>query len=114
MHALHAIKQTTPDPVRILLIEDDEDCAQRVIGALERMEWAYARIDTAANLRQALARLKLEKFDLVITALDLPDCGGFETLDEVAHAFDRLIIVLAAEEDPALRERMIAHGAFET
>jgi diguanylate cyclase (GGDEF)-like protein len=113
MPAARPIKQNTPDPVRILLIEAEHECAERVIRALERIEWAYARIDTAASLRQALARLKLEKFDLVITGLELPDCGGLATLDEVGQAFDRLIIVLTADEDPALRERVIAHGAFD-
>jgi DNA-binding NarL/FixJ family response regulator len=106
------IRQHAPDPVRILLIEGEPESAPRLAGALERIEWAYARIDTAASLRHALARLKLEAFDLVITELDLPDCRGLDTLDEVVHAFDRLIVVLAADDMPGLREQVVAHGAF--
>jgi diguanylate cyclase (GGDEF)-like protein len=113
MPAALPIRKNIPDPVRILLIEGERGCAERVIGALERIDWAYARIDTAASLRQALARLKLEKFDLLITELDLPDSGGLATLDELAGAFDRLIVVLSADESRALRDRAVSHGAFD-
>src|SRR4051812_24875512 len=98
MAAALALKQHVPDPVRILLVESDQECAGRVTGALERIEWAYARIETAASLRQALARLKLEKFDLVIAGLELPDCAGLATLEAIAGAFERLIVVLADDE----------------
>jgi DNA-binding response OmpR family regulator len=111
MTAALAIKQNVPDPVRILLIEGDQGCAQSVTDALERIEWAYARIDTAASLAQALARLKAEKFDLVITALELPDSEGLATLKELAGAFEHLIVVLAADNTP--RDRVISHGAFD-
>ena len=89
MPAALQLKRSIPDPVRILLIEGDQACAERVVGALGRIEWAYARIDVAASLRQALARLKLETFDLIITCLDLPDSEGLATLEQVASAFDR-------------------------
>jgi diguanylate cyclase (GGDEF)-like protein len=113
MPAVLQIKQNIPDPVRILLIEGEQACAERVMAALERIEWAYARIDVAASLRQALARLKLETFDLIITELDLPDSAGLATLEQVASAFERLIVVLTADESPALRDRVVSHGAFE-
>src|SRR6185436_16427569 len=113
MAAALALRQHVPDPIRILLVESDEECAGRVMSVLERIEWAYARIDTAASLRQALARLKLEKFDLVITGLDLADSAGLGTLEAMAGAFERLIVVLAEDECPALRERVLARGAFD-
>ena len=102
-----------PDPVRILLVEDDEISAHIIAAPLARIEWADARVEAAANLRQALALLRLEKFDLVITDLGLPDSSGLATLDAVARACDRLIIVVTANEEPGLRDRAIAHGAFD-
>jgi diguanylate cyclase (GGDEF)-like protein len=114
MPAALPIRKNIPDPVRILLVEGGgPGCAERVIGALDSIDWAYARIDTAASLRQALARLKLEKFDLIITELELPDSGGLATLDQLAAAFDRLIVVLSADEGRALRDRVVSHGAFD-
>jgi diguanylate cyclase (GGDEF)-like protein/PAS domain S-box-containing protein len=107
------VPATLPDPVRILLIEDEAPCAERLTASLARVEWAAPRVDTAGTLREALARLTLEKFDLVITDLDLPDSTGLATLDAVASACDRLIIVLNAGDDAGLRDRAIAHGAFD-
>jgi diguanylate cyclase (GGDEF)-like protein/PAS domain S-box-containing protein len=105
--------QLRSDPVRVLLVEDDPICGQLVTMSLACIDWAATQVDTAFNLRQALARLKLEKFDLIICDLGLPDSQGLDTLDAVARACDRPIIVLTANEDAALRERALAHGAFD-
>src|SRR5262245_13914933 len=66
MLAAQPTRQHAADPVRVLLIEGDTACAERVRDAFERIDWAYARLDTAGSLAEAQARLKLEKFDLVI------------------------------------------------
>ena len=113
MAAVLPFRQKTPDPIRMLLVEGTRPYSERVIAMLERIEGAYARIDTAASLREALARLKLEKFDLVICELELADSRGMATLDAIAGAFDRLIVALADEPAAQLREQAFAHGAFE-
>jgi diguanylate cyclase (GGDEF)-like protein len=97
----------------MLLVEGAQPYSERVIGVLERIDGAYARIDTAASLREALARLKLEKFDLILADLDLADSQGLATLGALAGAFDRVIVVLAAEAGALLREQVLAHGAFD-
>jgi diguanylate cyclase (GGDEF)-like protein len=84
MLATRATRQHIADPVRILLIEADQGCAERVREALAHIDWAYARLVTAPGLNEALARLKLEKFDLVI-----------------------------GEESELLRELALANGAFD-
>src|SRR5262245_37887458 len=84
MLAARPNRQEIADPVRILLIEGEPGCAERVGGMLARIPWAHARLDTAADLRQALARLKLEKFNLII-----------------------------ADESAALRELALANGAYD-
>src|SRR5687767_7532994 len=113
MPAPRTLEQTLPDQVRILLIEDEQICAEMVKAYLAQIKWASPRVDTATTLRQALARLTLEQFDLVITDLGLPDSEGIATLEAVAFACDRLIIVLTANDDPGLRDRAIAHGAYD-
>src|SRR2546426_2111688 len=113
MHDALAPEQNRTDPVRIVLIEDDELCAQIVAASLSHIRWASPRIDIAGSLREALARLTLEKFDLVIADLGLPDSNGLATLDAVATAFDRLIIVYTSNNDSSLRDRAIARGAYD-
>lgn len=113
MPAPRAAEQSLPQEVRILLIEDQQPGAEIVKTYLERIEWAAPRIELARTLREALARLRLEHFDLVIADLDLPDSKGIATVEAVARACDRLIIVLSASDEPGLRETAIDRGAYE-
>jgi CheY-like chemotaxis protein len=105
--------QPAANPVRILLIEDEPISAQIVAAFLAPMRWARATLETAATLREALARLRLEQFDLVITDLDLPDSRGIATLQAVTRACDRLIIVLTGNEEQGIREQALECGAYE-
>ncbi|HEX6265777.1 MAG TPA: response regulator, partial [Burkholderiales bacterium] len=102
-----------PKPVRILLIEDEQSCADIVTAYLGRIEWACPEVEAVGTLREALARLTLEHFDIVIIDLNLPDSTGIATLQAVARTCDRLIIVLTARHDPGLREEALEHGAYE-
>jgi diguanylate cyclase (GGDEF)-like protein len=105
--------QPRPAPVRILLIEDDESCAELVKALLACVRWASPSVETVTTLREALARLTLERFDLVISDLNLPDSEGIATLQAVARACDRLIIVVTASDDPGLREQALECGAYD-
>jgi EAL domain-containing protein (putative c-di-GMP-specific phosphodiesterase class I) len=84
MLAARPTRQHAADLVRVLLIEGDTACAERVRDAFERIDCAYARLDTSASLPEAQARLKLEKFDLVI-----------------------------GDDAPGLRELVLENGAFD-
>jgi diguanylate cyclase (GGDEF)-like protein len=102
-----------PNQVRILLIEDEPMSAELVRAFLASITWAAPMVETAGTLREALARLTLEQFDLVISDLNLPDSRGIATLQAVARACDRLIIVLTANDDPGLREQALECGAYD-
>jgi diguanylate cyclase (GGDEF)-like protein/PAS domain S-box-containing protein len=113
MPAPRAAEQPVPDQVRILLIEDEEICAGIVTAYLAGIKWATPHVEHAPTLRQALARLTLERFDLVITDLNLPDSTGLATLESVARVCNRLIIVVTGEDSPTLRDDAIARGAYD-
>jgi len=106
-------EQPLPNQVRILLIEDEPLCAQIATSFLTRIKWAAPIVETVTTLREALARLTLEHFDLVICDLNLPDSEGIATLQAVARACDRLIIVLTANDEPGLRELALECGAYD-
>jgi diguanylate cyclase (GGDEF)-like protein len=105
--------QPASHAVRILLIEDEPISAEIVAAFVSPIRWARATVETAGSLREALARLRLERFDLVITDLDLPDSRGLATLQAVTRACDRLVIVLTGSEEPGLREQAVECGAYE-
>jgi diguanylate cyclase (GGDEF)-like protein len=109
----HTAAPLATHAVRILLIEDEPISAQIVAAFLEPIRWVRASVETAGTLREALARLKLEQFDLVVTDLDLPDSHGLATLHAVSRVCDRLVIVLTGNEEPGLREQALEAGAYE-
>ena len=102
-----------PRQVRVLLIEDEPVSAEIARAYLAHIKWAALVVETAGTLREALALLRLQQFDLVISDLNLPDSDGIATLQAVARACDRLIIVLTGNDDPELREQALECGAYD-
>ncbi len=99
--------------VRILLVEDDADFAEIVRRQLGAVAWADLSVEWAKTLGEALALLAGSSVDLVITDLGLPDSAGLATLERLAGATDRLIIVLTGMPDPRLPEEALARGAYD-
>jgi signal transduction histidine kinase/DNA-binding response OmpR family regulator len=65
-------------PGHVLLVEDDHDLASIVIAGFEE---AHVRINHAATRQQAIDQCKLERPDLLILDLTLPDGDGFSLVD---------------------------------
>jgi CheY-like chemotaxis protein len=66
------------DRPRILVVDDDEDTRQLVAFALGAHRYA---VTEAADATTALAALRKEPFDLVITDYDMPGLTGAEMLE---------------------------------
>jgi diguanylate cyclase (GGDEF)-like protein/PAS domain S-box-containing protein len=97
---------------RILLIEDVAVTAEIVEAYLDAAPNAVY-VESVGSLGAALERIAGSTFDLIVVDLNLPDSKGLETLDRLAHATDRLIVVLTSEDSPQLRAAAIAHGAYD-
>jgi diguanylate cyclase (GGDEF)-like protein/PAS domain S-box-containing protein len=100
-------------PVRILLLEDDPDCVALVRRSVQAVRWTELSLDTVGTLGAALERLGEVPCDMVIVDLNVPDSSGLQTLQAVVAATDQLVIVLTALDEPGLRERAIAAGAYD-
>jgi diguanylate cyclase (GGDEF)-like protein len=99
-------------PVRILLLEDMMVTAEVVKGYLAAVAPA-AEVEWAPTLGAALQQLAGGAFDLVLADLNLPDSTGFETLDRVLAATDRLVIVLTSEEEATFHDAALERGAYD-
>ena len=97
---------------RILLIADVVVTAEIVEACLDAAPNAV-HVESVGSLGAALERIANSAFDLILVDLNLPDSKGLDTLDRLAHATDRLIVVLTAEESPQLRAAAIARGAYD-
>jgi two-component system chemotaxis response regulator CheY len=72
------------------LIVDDFGTARRIIGKLLR-EIGFAESDEAADGQEALDMLRRDRYDCVITDIEMPRLDGFE-------------LVAAMRRDPALEQ----------
>jgi two-component system copper resistance phosphate regulon response regulator CusR len=81
---------------RILIVEDEERIASFVEKGLRANGFATA---VAADGDQALARVRVEEFDLVVLDLGLPGRDGLEVLQELRAKDSRTaVIILTARE----------------
>ena len=69
-------RQTAAGPARSILVVDDEESIQRLLGSILQMD-GHA-VDTARNGAEALEYLTRHRYDLVITDIKMPDMDGRE------------------------------------
>jgi two-component system response regulator (stage 0 sporulation protein F) len=69
--------------IKILIVEDDETLLDLEVSLLEMMLSSSASLFTAANGKLALEMCQKEKFDLVLTDIDMPIMTGDQFIDQV-------------------------------
>jgi diguanylate cyclase (GGDEF)-like protein len=99
-------------PIRVLLVESDEEYVGEVRGGLSRSQAGDLEIESVSELSQALARLSQGGIDAILLSLDLADSRGMVTFDR-AYAFapDVPIIVLTREPDEEAAVAAVQGGA---
>jgi len=95
--------------VRILLV-DDHALVRAGLKRLLATIWS-GEIAEAANGRDALAKLKEARPDLVILDLNLPALGGLELLRRMIQAGAGPILVLSMHAEPLYARRALEAGA---
>lgn len=89
--------------VRVFLAEDNDDLARLVTKRLEERRWVVVR---AANVDEAAARLRGDRFDAIVLDYKLPGGTGLELLAvarEAAPSTPVLFLTAHGSEDVALR-----------
>jgi DNA-binding NtrC family response regulator len=79
------------EPCRILLVEDDREMLELVREHLEGEGHTVAAVGLGA---EAIARLKAEAFDIVLTDLRLPDVDGMEVLQASRETQREIPVIL--------------------
>jgi two-component system, chemotaxis family, chemotaxis protein CheY len=96
-----------------LLIVDDSKVMREMIIACLRADQALTFTHAASGL-EAIEKLSLKPFDLVVLDLNMPDIGGIEVV-EFIRAQDRLralpIIIVTTRGDEQSRSRAMEVGA---
>jgi two-component system, chemotaxis family, chemotaxis protein CheY len=96
----------------ILVVDDSNIMREMIVACLRPLEGAsFAH---AASGLEAIERLSLQPYDLLVLDLNMPDIGGFEVI-EFVRAQDRLkelpILVVTTRGDQSSRDRALGTGA---
>ena len=96
---------------RLLLVEDNDDCAEAV---REWLEICGAHVTTAHTVGTAIARSRGEVPDLLLVDVFLPDGTGWDVVDRVrasVPAAERLpAVAITGARTPAVVRSARAHG----
>jgi two-component system, chemotaxis family, chemotaxis protein CheY len=99
--------------VREILVVDDSKVMREMIVACLRPQEGLVFTHAASGL-EAIEKLSLRPFDLLILDLNMPDIGGIEVL-EFVRGQDRLrkvpIMVVTTRGDDTSRARALSAGA---
>lgn len=97
---------------RLLVVDDSKVMRDMVVACLRGI--AGTTFVHAASGLEAIERLSLEPFDLVVLDLNMPDIGGIEVL-EFVRGQDTLkdlpIVIVTTRGDETSRERALQAGA---
>jgi two-component system, chemotaxis family, chemotaxis protein CheY len=104
-----------PCPVHEILVVDDSKVMRDMIVACLRPRGDLTFTQASSGL-EAIERLSLKPFDLVVLDLNMPDIGGLEVL-EFVRGQDKLrqlpIIVVTTRGDDSSRARALQAGASQ-
>lgn len=97
-----------PGPAKILIVEDDAHIRRLLRATMHRAGHAVAE---AADARAALSLLDIDKPDVVLLDLGLPDRDGLELIGPIRQRSAATIIVVSARDDSAEKVAALDLGA---
>jgi two-component system chemotaxis response regulator CheY len=96
----------------VLVVDDSKIMREMVVACLRAL--SGAAFTHAASGLEALEKLSLKPFDLVVLDLNMPDIGGYEVL-EFVRGQDKLrslpILVVTTRGDEGSKARALESGA---
>ncbi len=95
-------------PIRILVVDDDEDIRLLLRGLLER---AGFTVDEADGGRAALRALYAAPPGLVLLDVSMPELDGYQTLERIRDLSDVPVIMLTARAQELEKVRGLSAGA---
>lgn len=96
------------NPVRILVVEDDEDINGLLCGILRRSGYLP---ESAYSGTEALLRLERQEWHMVLLDLMLPGLAGEEVLARIRQSGDMPVLILSAKDDRQTKIDLLRTGA---
>lgn len=98
---------------RILIVEDSETMRSMLMATLEGLD-VPAKIDEAASGFEALRMLPRERYDLIVTDINMPDINGLELVSFVKRNDQYAgvpVIIVSTEGSQRDRDKGLELGA---
>jgi DNA-binding NtrC family response regulator len=94
-----------------ILIVDDDDVIRDTLYELLSEKYLCQTAETA---EEALARLKSDQFDVVLTDISMPGLSGLELLGQVLQHYPKTpVIIISGISDQEHAQGLIKLGAFD-
>ena len=93
---------------KILLVEDDEIASYLMQGFLEEKGFSVTPVFTVSD---AISHLRLDKYDLLLLDLSLPDYNGFELLSNIKTSIAIPTIIISAYSETEFKVKAFKFGA---
>ncbi len=77
--------------IRILLVDDEEGLLKAVSAGLSL---AGYEVDTSLSAIDALNKLKLKEYHIVITDINMPEMDGIEFLEKIKHILPTIEVIM--------------------
>ena len=101
----------TKSHASILIVDDDEDTRKLIVRFLESQGY---RVTVSEDGIEALLFLGREKFDLIISDINMPNLDGFKLLEMVSQkGIDIPVIFLTSRTSPKDEEKGLQLGAVD-
>src|SRR5580704_8919217 len=98
--------------LKVLVLEDNPGDAFLIKFYLEESTEPVFRVSHAENMADALAFLDKEKFDIILSDMNLPDSFGMDTLKTILGKYPgNLVIVLTGLTDEEVGLETVRYGA---
>ena len=82
------------DPLNILLVDDDKNLVITLSHGLRKAMGKTISIAVRRNGPEALSMLAIQRFDVVISDLNMPGVSGFELLNKIRQNHCEMILIL--------------------
>lgn len=97
---------------RILVVDDEEDVRNRLGNLINRH--FVCEIDRASNGQEALDKLKLDRFDLVVLDIKMPGLSGIDVIKKaVKFTPDTKFLAVSAYDSTEVADEALRVGAVD-
>ena len=94
-----------------ILVVDDDEVIRDTLCELLSLEYSCQTADTAED---ALAKLKAQSFDVVLTDISMPGLSGMELLSRVLQLYPgTAVIMVSGLSDQEQAQSLLSQGAFD-